>query len=351
MVISSMDRRILLLMPMLLVFVSLAIGIFFFTQFQFTRPNWLQRGTYMIYVALRVQDVTREITGTAIGTNVLLSASINMLELVLLPALAFSVGIIAAMLGIGGGVFIVPALQLLPLSNEFSPQVAAGTSLVMVLFTALSSTFGYTRQRRISYRVGLLLATVTIPGAFVGAYTSEIIPEELLILVFAIFLLYVASRMIFTYHLAPFDLQKHRKNCEIRTLVDSDGKVFKYVEDAKLGLPLSFIAGFFSGLLGIGGGAFMVSILHFVLCFPIHLAIATSAFTMIFTSTSGVATHLYLGNIRADYALILSIGVIFGAQIGAYVAKRISSKNLKRIFGVVLVLISLRMIFEFLGWA
>lgn len=245
----------------------------------------------------------------------------------------------------------MPALQLLPLSMGFSPQIAAGTSLAMILFTALSSTFGYTRQRRIGYRVGLLFATITVPGAFVGAYVAEKISEELLILIFALFLLYVASRMMFTYRLPFLNLQKYREGCEVRQVVDSDGKVFEYVADVKIGLPLGFFAGFFSGLLGIGGGALMVPILHFVLCFPIHLAVATSAFIMIFTSTSGVATHLYLGNVRFDYALILGIGVIFGAQIGAYFAKRTSSKNLRRIFGVVLVLISIGMVLEFLGWA
>lgn len=255
------------------------------------------------------------------------------------------------MLGIGGGVFIVPALQLLPLSVGFSPQMAAGTSLTMILFTALSSTGGYTRQKRIDYKIGLLLATITVPGAFVGAYLTEIIAEQMLILIFALFLLYVASRMIFSYNLSIFKSLTDRKHCKVRRLTDSEGKVFEYFEDIKLGLPLSFFAGFFSGLLGIGGGALMVPILHFALCFPIHLAVATSAFIMIFTSISGVATHVHLGNVQFDYAIILSIGVIVGAQIGAYVAKRTSSKNLRKIFGLVLVVISLRMILEFLGWA
>ncbi len=260
-------------------------------------------------------------------------------------------GIIAAMLGIGGGVFIVPALQLLPLSVDFSPQMASGTSLAMILFTAMSSTVGYTRQKRIDYKLGLLFATITVPGALVGAYATEIISEELLILIFALFLLFVASRMIFTYDIGVFKSIAGRKDCPVRRLKDSDGKMFEYFVDLRRGMPISFFAGFFSGLLGIGGGTLMVPILHFVLCFPMHLAVATSAFIMIFTSISGVTTHLLLGNVRFDYALLLSFGVILGAQIGAYTAKRTSSKNLRRIFGVVLVIISLRMILRFLGLA
>ncbi|MFP3985513.1 MAG: sulfite exporter TauE/SafE family protein, partial [Candidatus Bathyarchaeia archaeon] len=248
-----------------------------------------------------------------------------------------------------GGVFIVPSLQLSPLSTEFSPQLAAGTSLAMILFKALSSTTGYARQKRIDYKIGLLLATITIPGAMVGAYLTSIIEEKLLVLIFALFLLYVASRMIFNYNLGNSKLSRYCKTGWTRKLVDSDGKIFKYTANMKVGLPLSFFAGVASGLLGIGGGALIVPILHFTLSFPMHLAVATSVFTMIFTSTAGVGTHVYLGNVRFDYALVLGLGVIFGAQIGAYMAKRTSSKKLRRLFGIVLILVSFRMILKFLG--
>lgn len=255
------------------------------------------------------------------------------------------------MLGIGGGVFIVPALQLLPLSTPFSFELAAGTSLTIILLNALSATIGYTRQKRVAYKVSFLLALTTIPGAFLGAYLADIIAEELLVLIFALFLLYVASRMIFSYRLGELKILRRTIVGEKCRLVDVDGKVFEYSMDMKLGLFLSFFAGVSSGLLGIGGGILVVPILHFALCFPIHLAVATSIFTMVFTSISGASTHFYLGNVQLDYALVLSVGVIFGAQIGAHIAKRVSSNSLRRIFGVVLVLVSLRMILKFLGWA
>jgi uncharacterized membrane protein YfcA len=270
------------------------------------------------------------------------------LEIFLLPILGLSVGIIAAMLGIGGGVFVVPALQLLPLSLTFSPQMAAGTSLGMIVFKSLSSTAGYSRQKRIDYKVGMLMATVTIPGALLGAALTETLSKELLIIIFALFLLYVASRMMFSYT-SGFRLPTEPNAGWIRHLVDSDGKTFTYKANIKLGLPLGFLAGISSGLLGIGGGALMVPILHFALSFPMHIAVATSVFTMVFTSTSAVITHIYLGNVQFGYVILLSIGVVVGAQIGAKIAKRISSKNLRRIFGILLVIVSLRMFFKLLG--
>lgn len=271
--------------------------------------------------------------------------------MVFLPILALFIGVIAAMLGIGGGVFIVPALQLLPLSIEFSPQLAAGTSLTVIVFKALSSTSGYARQKRIDYKMGLILVTATIPGAFLGAYLTALIAKELLILIFALFLLYVASRMILGNFGTIFTASKSLKTRLPRRVTGSDGEVFEYAADIQLGLPLSFLAGLSSGLLGIGGGALMVPILHFALSFPMHVAIATSVFIMVFTSVSGVATHVFLGNVQFNYAFFLSVGVIFGAQIGAYVAKRTSSRNLRRIFGLLLVFVSLRMILKLLGWA
>jgi len=92
-----------------------------------------------------------------------------MIEFLLLPLLGVLIGIVAAMIGIGGGVFIVPLLTLLPLYG-FSTTQAVGTSLTAIVFTSLASTVSYSRQKRIDYRTGLILAVVTIPGAWVGAY-------------------------------------------------------------------------------------------------------------------------------------------------------------------------------------
>ncbi|MCK4498262.1 sulfite exporter TauE/SafE family protein [Candidatus Bathyarchaeota archaeon] len=277
-----------------------------------------------------------------------------MISAVILPLLAFCIGIIAAMLGIGGGVFAVPALQLLPLggSGGLSPQIAAGTSLAMIVFKAFSSTVGYGRQGRIDYKMGLLMATATVPGSFIGALLTVFIDQAYLILIFALFLLYVASRMIFSYSI-PVNLGLSKRFGVLwnRRIVDSSGEVFEYSSNVLLGLILAFFAGISSGLLGIGGGSLMVPILYYALSFPMHLAVGTSVFIMIFSATSGVSTHAYLGNVQFDFALLLAIGVVFGAQIGALVSRRVSAANLRRTFGAILVLVGLRMILKFLSGA
>src|SRR5208337_5414022 len=96
---------------------------------------------------------------------------------ILLPFLGFMIGTVAALTGIGGGVFIVPLLTLL---FAFSPGNAAGTSLTVIVFTALAATLNYSRQKRISYKTGALLAVVTAPGGILGGYLTTVISANVL---------------------------------------------------------------------------------------------------------------------------------------------------------------------------
>ena len=103
-----------------------------------------------------------------------------------------------------------------------------------------------------------------------------------------------------------------------------------------------------SGLLGVGGGIVFVPIMTLVFGFGIHFAVATSMFTIIATSVSGVTQHYLLGNINFEYALLLGIGTAVGAQVGAYTSKKISVINLQRIFSLMLLGASIQMILKFL---
>jgi uncharacterized membrane protein YfcA len=115
-----------------------------------------------------------------------------------------------------------------------------------------------------------------------------------------------------------------------------------------LGLGLSFFAGLASGFFGIGGGALGVPIMTLGMAMPMHAATATSMFTMIFTSISGAVKHYSANHINLIFALLLALGTVLGAQVGAWLSPRISAKNLRRIFGIVLVLTGVRMILKFI---
>ena len=238
------------------------------------------------------------------------------------------IGILAALFGLGGGFLIVPTLNFLGVRIHH----AVGTSSAAVVFTSLSSAIAYHRQRRIHYRVGLLLASTAVIGAYLGAWLTSFISAAQLKVIFGLALLVVAVRV-------------YRK----KTAEPSEVKL----EDVKVNYKLVPIGGFFagiaSGLLGVGGGIINVPFLTY-LGLPIHYAVATSSFAIVFTSTAGALKHYAMGNVEVGWLILLVPGLIIGAQLGARIAKRTKATSLKKAFAVVMALLALRMILKGLGF-
>ena len=240
---------------------------------------------------------------------------------------------------------MVPILTLL---FGFEPAHASGTSIAVIVFTSLSSTIRYSKQRRIDYLLGVLLALTTIPGAFLGSYLTKIVDKQTLGLIFAFFLLFVAFRSLVGSEKPEKEIDTKKVKGGIkRRIIDRYGVTFNYSVNVWLIPVLGLLGGFSSGLLGVGGGSVLVPAMNLALGVPIHITVATSMFIMIFTSTSGTLTHLWLQHVHLEYVVLLVLGVIFGAQIGAHYARKVSAKNLKRLFGVILIIASIRMILKY----
>jgi len=256
----------------------------------------------------------------------------------LLPILGFLTGIVASLTGVGGGVFIVPILTIL---YSFDIKLAIGTSLTTIIFTAVASALNYARQKRIYYKTGLILAITTMPGSYLGANILKILASSWVSIIFGLFLIFVALRMIIGSN--SFKSREGAKTIQ-QSVARSDTELVRSGKTIIMGAGLSFFGGLASGLLGIGGGALIVPIMTLVMRMPIHFATATSMFNMIFTSTSGVTQHFLANNINFESAVLLALGSVFGAQVGAYASKKISSKNLRRVFGMLLIIVSIQMI-------
>jgi len=262
-----------------------------------------------------------------------------------LTALAFLVGIASALMGVGGGFIVVPALAML---YGIDPHNAVGTSSLMIVFTALSSTLAYAMQKRIDYRVGSLMALGTVPGGALGAYATNFVKSKELAALFGIFEIAIALRMaIKPGGIADRKASGGRWIWE-RTVIDSKGERFEYRANVMPALAMSFFGGFASGFFGIGGGAVMVPVMVLVAGIPMHLAVAASMFMMIFTSISAAATHLLLGNTLLEHSLFLAIGIVGGTQVGARVARRLRAKWLTRVFSLFLMAIGARMALSYL---
>ncbi|WP_324735932.1 sulfite exporter TauE/SafE family protein [Thermococcus sp. SY098] len=252
-----------------------------------------------------------------------------MLKYISYFAVGVFIGILAALFGLGGGFLIVPTLNLLGVEIHH----AVGTSSAAVVFTSLSSALAYSRQKRVHYKAGLLLASTAIIGAYIGAWMTSLLNPAQLKVVFGATLILVAIRI-------------YRK----KTAEPSEVKL----KDVKINYKLVPVGGFFagiaSGLLGVGGGIINVPFLVW-LGMPIHYAVATSSFAIVFTAASGAVKHYMMGNVEAQWLVLLVPGLIIGAQLGAKIAKRTKASNLKRAFAVVLALLALRMILKGLGIA
>jgi len=272
-------------------------------------------------------------------------AILDFVTVMLLVVVGLFSGFFGGMLGVGGGVVIVPILVLF---FSLDTRQAVGTSLVMIVFTALSATLAYHAQRRIDWKIGIVGAFATVPGAAIGAYATRFFSSKSLAIIFGATLFFVAAAMLRRSFRSATKQRREiigkttneilpRKEAWRRRIVDAAGTVFEYDANVYSGLALLFLGGLASGFLGIGGGLIVVPILAAVVGLPMHLAVATSMLTMIFTSLSGVSTHIILGNVLIAYAIPLVIGIVPGAQLGARVARRLRSLSLEVVFVVALL--------------
>ncbi|MCS7135880.1 MAG: sulfite exporter TauE/SafE family protein [Nitrososphaerota archaeon] len=266
-------------------------------------------------------------------------------EVLTLIALGFGIGGLGTVIGIGGGVYLVPTLVLL---YGFEPKMAAGTSLFFVFLNVLSGSISYLRLRRVDVKLGLMFMVPTIPGAIIGAYFVGYLGSFTFRLIFAALLVWASVYLLIkpTGHSSNVDKTNKTKGYE-RKIVDSNGKVYAYSVNIPLGLVTGFVAGMASSIFGIGGGILHVPIMIHVLGIPVHVATATSHFILIFTTLFGSITHSTLNNISFGHAILLGLGGILGAQVGARVSGRIGDVKIKRLLGLTLLIVAIRLVLQF----
>jgi uncharacterized membrane protein YfcA len=242
---------------------------------------------------------------------------------------AVFIGLIASMIGVGGGIFMVPLLSLSHLVG--TTQEAVGTSLAAIIFTSLSSSLAYRRQRVLDLRLGLAVMPGAVAGAWLGAYLTRFISSGWLAVAFGIFLLYPAGMML-----------RGRQPREIALLFRRSRAEGRYhpLEAAALGLGSGLAAGFF----GIGGGIVMVPAMAIFLGLDIVQAVATSLFVMGPSALIGSMEHLLQRHVHLELALPLILGITLGAQLGPRISTRMPKARLRQLFGLVLLYSSVNMI-------
>lgn len=236
-----------------------------------------------------------------------------------LVGVGIGVGLLGALLGIGGGMVIVPLLVFV---WDYEPALAIGTSVFVVLMNAISGTCGYLRQGKVCVDAAIKFALATIPGAFLGSYAAEYLQGRVFYLVFGAFFILAALNM-------------YRKA--------SGGRLDKGVTEVperynwQLGVLCSIGVGFLASILGIGGGIVHVPFMVYILDFPAHVAVATSTCILAVSSLAGVLSHGWLGHIVWGSGLALGVGAFIGAQGGVQLAQRLPATLLMKLASVLVL--------------
>ena len=253
-------------------------------------------------------------------------------------------GLLGSLLGIGGGVFLVP---LLTLALGVPIRVAIAASLISVMATAVASASVNLDRGLVNIRLGLVLEVATAAGALFGGLIAGYLSPRQLYLIFAATMAAMGIVMA---------LRSGRRNVIADLTVDvgalggrlQEGETSYVYRVRRLPVALfaSLIAGAISGLLGLGGGIVKVPILNTFCGIPIRVAAATGTFMIGITTAASAFLYYARGDIVLPITAAVALGALPGSLIGARVSERVATRSLKVLMVVVLLGVGLRMAME-----
>jgi uncharacterized membrane protein YfcA len=263
-----------------------------------------------------------------------------------LLALAAGAGFVGALSGLGGGVFIVPALLIFA---HIPMGVAVGASLISVVATSAGASVAFVRDGWTNLRVAMALECATVTGAVTGAYLAGIVPTWVLELLFALMMLqsaYFTVTKVGDSLLPHSDALAARLKLGGRLPAESGDREITYgVVNVPGGATLMVVAGLMSGLLGIGSGALKVMAMDYVMHLPLKVSSATSNFMIGVTAGAGALVFLARGDVATVIAAPVALGVTAGALAGSRLLPHVNVQSLRMMFVAILVLIAIEM-----GW-
>lgn len=260
--------------------------------------------------------------------------------------LGFAIGAYGTLIGAGGGFILMPVLILLYPGED--RDLLTAISLAVVFFNASSGSWAYSKAKRIDYKSGLLFSMATVPGAVLGALTTAYVPVTLFDAILGSLMILTAAFLL----LHPNPGHQSRKggtrsnHLFTRSMIDVDGTAHAFSYNPGIGLGLSFAVGFVSSLLGIGGGIIHVPALVYLLNFPVHIATATSHFLLAIMALAGTVVHVASGTFihGLHRTIFLAVGVLLGAQLGAWLSERVRGKWIMRGLAIALGFAGIRIL-------
>ncbi|NLC23528.1 MAG: sulfite exporter TauE/SafE family protein [Oxalobacter sp.] len=275
------------------------------------------------------------------------------MEIALLFFAAFGASLLGGMLGMAGGIFIVPILTLL---FGINIHTAIGISLVSVIACSCSSAVTFLKNHLTNIRLAIVLETASTLGALTGVFLIGLVSTAFLYGLFAFILLLSAKQM-----LTPRQEIKTGENIRAKSWAtaltlhssypdQASGKEIAYqVGNVPFGLVLMYGAGLISALLGIGSGVLKIPAMDTALRLPIKVSSATSNFMIGVTATASASAYFMRGNIDIQAAGPVALGSVIGALAGARLLIWFPSDKLRVVFVIILVALASQMFFTALG--
>ncbi|SHJ97551.1 hypothetical protein SAMN02745136_01388 [Anaerocolumna jejuensis DSM 15929] len=260
---------------------------------------------------------------------------------------AICAGFLGALLGLGGGIIITPALTLM---FGLDIRYAIGASIVSVIATSSGAAIAYLKDKITNVRIGMFLEIGTTLGAITGAFLSGILDPKYLYVIFGLLLLYSAVTML---RKTKAELPQDVKNHPLAGKLSLNGEYYDKVLNQQVaynvdgvwgGLGMMYVAGVISGLLGIGSGIFKVMAMDFFMKLPLKVSSATSNFMIGVTAAASAGVYFLRGDIDPKIAAPVALGVLLGATVGTRAMQRLKSRTIRWIFIPVLLFVSIQMI-------
>ena len=243
----------------------------------------------------------------------------------MITALTLLLGLVASffgsMVGFGGGFISVPALRLV---GHLNPQVVAATSLFMVGVNVAVASFALRKKKRINVRMGRALGLGGVAGGFVGVFMLRFVSGGQFDVLYGLMLIFIAFNML--------------RPARGTQLADTEIESPRSLEAGNLELGIAgAIVGFFSTLFGLGAGTVAIPMLMWRYKLPAYVAMPTASFIAVIYVWPSVFAQIAAHRVDWALAIPLSIGAVIGSHFGARYSNRLSSPQLKRVFGVICV--------------
>jgi uncharacterized protein len=271
-----------------------------------------------------------------------------MLNMPLLAGISVIVGFLGSLTGLGGASILIPIMVLLGVPVK--EAIASG--MVAIIATSSGSASSYVKDGLANIRIAMYLEMFTITGAIAGATITTIIAPVYLYFFFAAFLLTSFLRLKESMRSGSVSSVS---NDRLSKWLDLKGNYFDrsanrnvdyHVNNALLGGLGMLVAGLAAGMLGIGAGAFKVTVQENILKLPPKVSSATSNFIIGMTALAGVSVYLFSGLLNLTLMAPMAIGTTIGAIVGGRILNRLSNRTLRILFFVIVIFLIGQMLYK-----